>query len=101
MRGSTIIIILGSLGFIIMGLISISSNRIKTMLKNSGAYNDIDKFMKLNGTFNIAIGILGIIIGVIDYFLIEQSKYVVISFIVLIAILSLTQNITLKKYKNI
>lgn len=101
MRGSTIIIILGSLGFIIMGLISISSKKIKNMLKNSGAYNDINKFMKLNGIFNMAMGIIGIIIGIIDYFLVEQSKYVVISFIILIAILSLIQNITLKKYKNI
>ncbi len=101
MRGSTIIIILGSLGFIIMGLISIRSKKIKNMLKNSGAYNDINKFMKLNGIFNMAMGIIGIIIGIIDYFLVEQSKYVVISFIILIAILSLIQNITLKKYKNI
>lgn len=101
MRGSTVIIILGSIGFILMGLLSLKSKKMKNFLKSSGVYNDIDKFMKLNGIFNISIGFSGIVLGVLDYILIEQSKYIVIIFIIVITISSFVQNKILKKYRNI
>lgn len=101
MRGSTIVIILGSIGFILMGLLSLKSKKMKSFMKDSGVYNDIDKFMKLNGIFNISIGLVGIALGILDYILVEQSKYIVIIFIFVIAITSFIQNKILKKYRNI
>ncbi|WP_291650587.1 hypothetical protein [Clostridium sp.] len=101
MRGSTIVIILGSIGFILMGFLSLKSKKMRNFLKDSGAYSDIEKFMKLNGIFNISIGFVGIILGLLDYTFIEQSKYIVIIFILVIAIASFIQNKLLKKYRNI
>ncbi|MCR1952268.1 MULTISPECIES: hypothetical protein [unclassified Clostridium] len=101
MRGSTIVIILGSIGFILMGFLSLKSKKMKNFLKDSGVYSDIEKFMKLNGIFNISIGFAGIILGALDYIFIEQSKYIVIIFILTIAIASFVQNKMLKKYRNI
>jgi hypothetical protein len=101
MRGSTIIIILGSIGFILMGLLSLKSKKIKKFLDNSGVYSDIDKFIKFNGIFNISIGLVGVALGIADYILVEESKYIVIIFIAVIAISSLIQRIIGKKYRNI
>ena len=97
MRGSTVVIILGSIGFLLMGLLSLKSKKMRNFLKDSGVYNDIEKFMKLNGIFNISIGLL----GVLDYTSIEKSKYIVITFIIVIAIASFIQSKMLKKYRNI
>lgn len=101
MRGSTVVIILGSIGFLLMGLLSLKSKKMRNFLKDSGVYNDIEKFMKLNGIFNISISLVGIILGVLDYTFIEKSKYIVITFIIVIAIASFIQSKMLKKYRNI
>ena len=101
MRGSTIVIILGSIGFILMGLLSLKSKKTKKLLSNSGVYSDIDKFMKANGIFNMSIGALGVILGIADYILPNQSKYIVILFIVIVSISSLIQSKSLKRYRNI
>ena len=101
MRSTTLVILLGSIGFIIIGLISLLSKKIKNYFKESGVYKDTDKFMKYNGIFNLSIGLIGIILGLLDSILAESSKYIIVIYIVLVVTLSIMQNKLLKKYRHI
>lgn len=101
MKSTTLIMLLGSFGFLIIGLISLLSKKIKKYFKESGVYKDTDKFMYYNGVFNLSIGLIGIILGLLDIILTEKSKYIIVIYIAFIFILSIIQNKMLKKYKNI
>lgn len=101
MKSTTLVILLGSIGFIIIGLLSLLSKKMKSYLKESGVYSNIDKFMKYNGMFNLSIGLIGIILGILDIILSESSKYIIVIYIIFIVALSIIQNKSLKKYRNI
>lgn len=101
MKITTLIMFLGSFGFLIIGLISLLSKRIKKYFKESGVYKDTDKFMYYNGVFNLFLGLVGIVLGILDMIFTEKSKYIIIIYIIFIFILSTIQNKLLKKYKNI
>ncbi|MCI6693902.1 MULTISPECIES: hypothetical protein [unclassified Clostridium] len=101
MKSTTLIMFLGSFGFLIIGLISLLSKRIKKYFKESGVYKDTDKFMYYNGVFNLFLGLVGIVLGILDMIFTEKSKYIIIIYIIFIFILSTIQNKLLKKYKNI
>ena len=101
MKSTTLIMVLGSFGFLIIGLISLLSKKVKKYFKESGVYKDTDKFMYYNGVFNLSIGLVGIVLGILDMVLTGKSKYIIIIYIIFIFILSTIQNRLLKKYKNI
>ncbi|WP_066896299.1 hypothetical protein [Clostridium nigeriense] len=101
MKSTTLVIFLGSLGFLLMGLVSLLSKKTKKYFKESGVYKDVDKFMKYNGIFNLSIGIAGSILGILDILLEGKSKYIIIIYIVITLTLSIVQNKLLKKYRNI
>ncbi|MBE6055180.1 MAG: hypothetical protein E7212_15000 [Clostridium sartagoforme] len=101
MKSTALVMLLGSSGFIINALISLLSKKLKKYLKESGVYNDADKFMHYNGIFNLAIGLIGIVLGILDILLVQKSKYIIVIYIITILIISVTQNKLLKKYKNI
>lgn len=101
MQITTLVILLGSLGFIIMGLISLLSKKMKSYFKESGVYKDTEKFMKYSGIFNVSIGLIGVVLGILDIALVEKSKYIVVIYIICILTLSVIQNKLLKKYRNI
>ena len=101
MKSTALIIVLSSSGFIIMGLVSLLSKKIKTYFKERGVYKDVDRFMYYNGVFNLSIGLIGVVLGILDNILSEKSKYIIVSYIFLILILSIVQNKVFKKYKNI
>ena len=101
MKSTTLIMFLGSFGFLIIGLISLLSKKIKNYFKESGVYKDADKFMHYNGIFNLSIGLIGIILGILDIILIEKSKYIIIIYIIFIFIVSTIQNRLLNQYNNI
>ncbi|MFU7516587.1 hypothetical protein [Clostridium sp. HCS.1] len=101
MKSTTFIMLLGGFGFLIIGLISLLNKKIKKYFKESGVYKDTDKFMYYNGIFNLSIGLIGIILGLLDIILTEKSKYIIVIYIAFIFILSIIQNRVLKQYKNI
>ena len=76
MKSTTLIMFLGSFGFLIIGLISLLSKRIKKYFKESGVYKDTDKFMYYNGVFNLFLGLVGIVLGILDMIFTEKSKYI-------------------------
>ena len=57
--------------------------------------------MYYNGVFNLFLGLVGIVLGILDMIFTEKSKYIIIIYIIFIFILSTIQNKLLKKYKNI
>ena len=97
----TLVMIFGSLGFIIMGLFNLFSKKLKELFISSGLYNDVDNFIKYTAIFNFIIGIVGIVLGFMNYVTHNQSTIIIIIYIVTNFILNMIQKITLKKYKNI
>ncbi|ASW44283.1 hypothetical protein [Clostridium isatidis] len=101
MKGTTIVILLSSIGFIIIGLVYLRSKGIRKSFEESNIYKNTDKYIKINGLSNLILGMLGILIGIIDYFSIFTSKYIVILFIALILVQSIIHKIISKNNRNI
>lgn len=97
----TLVMIFGSLGFIIIGLFNLFSKKLKEFFRSSGLYNDVDSFIKHTAIFNFIIGIVGIILGFLNYVIHNQSTIIIVIYIATIFILNIIQKIILKKYKNI
>ncbi|GAB6168532.1 hypothetical protein JCM1393_09920 [Clostridium carnis] len=100
MRASTIVMIVASIGFILMGLAILKSKKIKKTLENSSAYSDLEKFIAFNGNFNVVVGLIGLVLGILDFFLEDKSKYIVIIFIIIMVASSIIQNKKGKSYRN-
>lgn len=100
MSYTTKIIFIASIGFIIMGVTYLKSEKVKKSLRNSGLYKDADGFIKFNGVFNISIGFIGVLVGVSDYFFSEISRQIVTIFGGLIILLTIIQNMYSKRYKK-
>ena len=101
MKGTTVVILLSSIGFIVIGLIYLRSKKIRKSFEESNIYKDTDKYIRINFLSNLILGMLGILIGIIDYFGIFQSNYVIILFITLILIQSIIQRAISKSNRNI
>ncbi|MBU5454684.1 hypothetical protein [Caproiciproducens sp. MSJ-32] len=101
MKATTIVILLSSIGFLIIGLIYLKSKKIRKSFEESMIYKNVDKYIKINALLNLILGILGILIGIADYFSIFESNYIVILFIVLILIQTIAQKVILKNNKII
>ena len=97
----TLVMLIGSLGFIIMGLLNLFNNKLKEFFRNSGLYKDTDSFMKYSSLFNFIIGIIGIILGILNHIFYSKSQLIIIIYISITFILNIIQRIVLKKYKNI
>ena len=100
MSYTTKVILIASIGFIIMGVTYLKNEKIKKSLRESGLYKDADGFIKFNGIFNISVGLIGILVGISNYFFSEFSRRIVTVFAGLIIFVSIIQNIYSKRYKN-
>ena len=74
---------------------------MQVYFKESGVYKDSEKFMKYNGIFNLVIGSTGLILGLLDIFLLDKSRILIVLYIIMIVAVSVIQKIILKKYRNI
>ena len=83
MKITSVVLILGSLGFIFMGLVSLLSKKMQVYFKESGVYKDSEKFMKYNGIFNLVIGSTGLILGLLDIFLLDKSRILIVLYIIM------------------
>lgn len=94
-----IVMLLGSLGFILLGALLLNNKYAKCKnIEDKSLINEI-KSMKISGYVNIAIGSIGVISTLICLLNASLMRIVVIIFAILIAVLSLTQYILSKKYK--
>lgn len=99
MNGATIIIIFASVGFIVMGLAMLKSEKLENILILSNMYKDTKKYIKFNGKFNVGIGVIGLMVALINYFIGQESSYIVIVFIAIMLFATIIQKILGKKYK--
>lgn len=99
LKTTTIIIIVASLWFIVFGVLTFLnkglSGRMKAFL--SGV-KDKEAYLKFNGIFNIFTGLIGIILGIADYFL-KDNIIAVLIFIFLIVLAAPLQAILGKKFR--
>lgn len=100
MNITIIVMILGSLGFILLGIFLLNNKYVKSIdVSDKEAYKEV-KAMKVSGYVNILIGILGIVSCVICLITNSINKIVVIIFAICIAILSCIQYIINKKIRK-
>lgn len=99
MTGSTLIILLASLWFIIFGLLITYNKKVREILVTGSRVTNKEAYVKFNGIFNIILGILGLVLGVLDYFIKGYTLVFVVIFIVMMFSASLLQSLSAKKYK--
>ena len=77
----SIIILFGSIGFVLMGLFALYMST-----KENKTTKEQQQYIKINGLINIAIGAIGTIIGTISIFFKNSSRIAIIILIVAIFI---------------
>ena len=55
MKGTTVVILLSSIGFIVIGLIYLRSKKIRKSFEESNIYKDTDKYIRINGLSNLIL----------------------------------------------
>ena len=90
----SIIILFGSIGFVLMGLFALYMST-----KENKTTKEQQQYIKINGPINIAIGAIGTIIGTISIFFKNSSRIAIIIFIVAIFITTIIQLSISRKYK--
>ena len=99
MKLTTLVMLIGSAGFLILGLVLLFSSKLKNKIKNSGIMKNPEGYIKFNGSFNSFIGIIGFILSCLDAFIPSYSKVFVILFIVSMFTASISQAIIGRKYR--
>ncbi len=99
MSGSTFIILIASLWFIIYGFMMFKSKVMRDIIGEGAKVKDKEGFLIANGKFNIIVGILGIILGVIDIFIYGYSIVFVIIFVIMMFVATFSQRIIGNKFK--
>lgn len=100
MNITIIVMLLGSLGFLLIGIFLLNNKYVKSIdINDKEAYKEV-KSIKVSGYINILIGIVGMISSAICLITNSINKIVVIIFAICIAILSCTQYILNKKIRR-
>ena len=90
----SIIILFGSIGFVLMGFFA-----VYVSTKENRTTKEQKQYIKVNGLLNIAIGAIGTIIGTVSIFYKDSSRIAIIIFIIAIFITTIIQLFISKKYK--
>ena len=99
MRGTTIIMVLASLWFLVLGISILKIKKIREILENSSVANDKTSYVKFNALFNVSLGVIGIVLGIIDYFLGQYSLYIVVGYAIIMVSAGFIQSKLSSKYK--
>jgi uncharacterized membrane protein len=73
MKLTTIIIEVASIIYIIFGLLVLFSKGLRKNVERSNA-KDMNGYIAFNGKFNLVLGIIGVFIGLLDYFFPSLTK---------------------------
>lgn len=98
MKATTIVMFVTSIFFIIFGmLILINKDFRGKMTKSTRNIRDKEGYMRFNAKYNIIIGSLGVIVAIIDNFIVN-NKITLIMFIGVMLGASLIQSTKVKRY---
>ncbi|WP_196000932.1 hypothetical protein [Clostridium sp. 1001271B_151109_B4] len=100
MNFTIVVMVLGSLGFILLGTFLLNNKYIKNIDENDKELYKEAKSMKLSGYTNILIGAIGVTCSIAAFVVGNVSKTIVIIFVACIAILSTLQYILNKKIRK-
>lgn len=100
MNFTIVVMVLGSLGFILLGAFLLNNKYIKNIDQNDEELYKEAKSMKLSGYTNILIGGIGVICSIAALVVGNVSKTIVIIFVACIAILSTLQYVLNKKIRK-
>lgn len=100
MNITILVMILGSLGFILLGIFLLNNKYIKNIDINDKELYREAKGMKFSGYINLLIGVIGIICSLICLITNNINKVIVLIFALSIAILSSIQYILNKKIRK-
>lgn len=100
MKSTTVVMFVASLWFIILGSLMHFNKSFQGKLEN-GVQNVNDKkgYIRFNSIYNIAVGLLGILVAIADYFVKEKSWVTLGVFVVIMFGASFVQSIMGKKYR--
>ncbi len=99
MSGSTLIILLASLWFIIFGLLILYNKKVRNIMETGSRVTNKEAYVKFNGKFNLILGVIGLLLGALDYFIKGYTLVFVIIFIIMMFGASVLQSLSAKKYR--
>lgn len=98
MKSTTVVMFTTSTFFIIFGMLVLSNKKFREKMTSSTKnIRDKEGYIKFNAKYNIIIGSLGLIVGVVDNFT-SKSKLTLIMFIGVMLGASLIQSTKVKRY---
>ena len=97
MNKTIIVMLLGSFGFILLGIYLLNNKYIKNSDSSNSEIKKEVKSIKLSGYTNILIGLVGIICSIVTLLCGGITKIIIAIFVLCIAILSIFQYIFNKK----
>ena len=100
MRLTTLVMFIGSLGFLILAVALFRSKALKKRIEEAVFIQNPKAYIKSTGTFYLVIGILGSILTLLDLIIPSLSRIFVIIFVVMMLACSIYQSLTSKKYKD-
>ncbi|WP_315111044.1 hypothetical protein [Clostridium intestinale] len=99
MRGTTVIMVLASLWFLILGTSILLSKKVRGIIESASIANDKTAYVRFNAFFNLCLGGIGVLLGVVDYFFKEYSLYIVGAYAVIMISAGLIQGRLSARYK--
>ena len=100
MRLTTLVMFIGSLGFLILAIALFKSKALKKRIEEAVFIEDSKAYIKSTGTFYLVVGILGGILTLLDLIIPSLSKVFVIIFVIIMLACSIYQSLSSKKYKD-
>ncbi|GFZ33702.1 hypothetical protein CSC2_42280 [Clostridium zeae] len=97
MKLTTIIIEIASIVYIIFGVLVLFSKGLRKNVERSNA-KDINGYIAFNGKFNLILGIIGVVIGGLDYFFPSLTKVWIGVFLLIMLSSSIIQAKMSKKF---
>lgn len=98
MRKTTLILEVASILYMIFGIVLAFGKGLGKKLEKRSNFKDSEGYVKFIGRFNIILGIIGIILGMLDFIFPNLTNIWIITFLIVMTGSSLIQNKLVKKY---
>lgn len=99
MSGTNIILMVISICFIILGVGILYNKKVSSIMEESSGTDNTMKYIKFNAKFNIGLGAIGVVLGIINIFLSQYSKQILMVYVVMMIVAAPLQKILNKRYK--
>ncbi|GIM28301.1 hypothetical protein CPJCM30710_09670 [Clostridium polyendosporum] len=98
MRTTTLVLEVASILYMIFGIVLAFGKGLAQKLEKRSNLKDSKGYVKFIGRFNIILGIVGVVLGILDFAFPNLTKVWIITFLIIMMSSSLIQNKLTKKY---